>query len=187
MKSKTRYNIRLAERKGVTVRPGGVADAAAFYALMEETGERDSFGVHSLAYFRRALELFLPVNQAALLLAEVDGELVAGLMVFALGQTAWYLYGASSNRHREKMPAYAVQWAAIRWAKARGCTCYDLWGIPDVEETELEADFASREDGLWGVYRFKRGFGGRVMRYAGLWEQSLNPLYPVVVHLRPGL
>lgn len=187
MKSKTRYNIRLAERKGVTVRSGGVEDVAAFYALMVETGARDGFGVHSVEYFHRALELFLPADQAALLLAEVDGELVAGLMVFALGQTAWYFYGASSNRHREKMPTYAVQWAAIRWAKARGCTCYDLWGIPDADEAELEAQFAAREDGLWGVYRFKRGFGGQVTRYVGLWEQSLNPLYPVAIRLRPGL
>ncbi len=187
MKSKTRYNIRLAERKGVTVRLGGLEDVAAFYALMVETGARDGFGVHSAEYFHRALELFLPADQAALLLAEVDGELVAGLMAFALGQTAWYFYGASSNHHREKMPTYAVQWAAVRWAKAHGCTCYDLWGIPDADEAELEAQFAAREDGLWGVYRFKRGFGGQVTRYVGLWEQSLNPLYPLAIHLRPGL
>lgn len=187
MKSKTRYNIRLAERKGVTVRFGGAADVAAFHALMAETGARDGFGIHNAEYFRRALELFLPVEQVALLLAEVEGELAAGLMVFALGRTAWYFYGASSNRHREKMPTYAVQWAAIRWARARGCASYDLWGIPDADEPELEAQFATRDDGLWGVYRFKRGFGGQVTRYAGLWEQSLNPLYPLAAHLYPGL
>lgn len=184
MRSKTRYNIRLAERKGVTVREGTVADAAAFYALMTETGSRDDFGIHSEAYYRRVFELFLPTGHAALLLAEVEGELVAAMVVFALGTKAWYLYGASSDRHREKMPPYALQWAAIRWAKARGCTVYDLWGIPDCDEETLEAQFAERNDGLWGVYRFKRGFGGQVVRCVGLWEQPLHPLYPLAARLR---
>lgn len=184
MRSKTRYNIRLAERKGVTVREGTVADTAAFYALMTETGSRDDFGIHSEVYYRRVFELFLPTGHAALLLAEVEGELVAALVVFALGTKAWYLYGASSERQREKMPAYALQWAAIRWAKARGCTVYDLWGIPDFDEETLEAQFAERSDELWGVYRFKRGFGGQVIRCVGLWEQPLHLLYPLAARLR---
>jgi peptidoglycan pentaglycine glycine transferase (the first glycine) len=189
MRSKTRYNIRLAERKGVTVREGTVDDTAAFYALMTETGNRDEFGIHSGAYYRRVFELFLPSpgtpsEHAAMLLAEVEGELVAALVVFALGTKAWYLYGASSERHREKMPPYALQWAAIRWAKARGCTSYDLWGIPDFDEETLEAQFTERNDGLWGVYRFKRGFGGQVIRCVGLWEQPLHLLYPLAAKLR---
>lgn len=189
MRSKTRYNIRLAERKGVTVREGTVDDAAAFYALMTETGDRDEFGIHSEAYYRRVFELFLPAGhpsagQAAMLLAEVEGELVATLVIFALGSKAWYLYGASSERHREKMPPYALQWAAIRWAKARGCTVYDLWGIPDYDEETLEAQFSERNDDLWGVYRFKRGFGGQVIRCVGLWEQPLHLLYPLAARLR---
>lgn len=189
MRSKTRYNIRLAERKGVTVREGTVDDAAAFYALMTETGNRDAFGIHSEAYYRRVFELFLPSpgtpsGHAAMLLAEVEGELVAALVAFALGTKAWYLYGASSERHREKMPPYALQWAAIRWAKARGCTSYDLWGIPDFDEETLEAQFTERSDDLWGVYRFKRGFGGQVIRCVGLWEQPLHLLYPLAARLR---
>lgn len=184
MRSKTRYNIRLAERKGVTVREGTVDDAPAFYALMTETGSRDAFGIHSEAYYRRVFELFLPTGHAALLLAEVGGELVAALVVFALGTKAWYLYGASSERHREKMPPYALQWTAIRWAKARGCTSYDLWGIPDFDEETLEAEFTQRNEGLWGVYRFKRGFGGQVVRCVGLWEQPLHLLYPLAARLR---
>jgi peptidoglycan pentaglycine glycine transferase (the first glycine) len=184
MRSKTRYNIRLAERKGVTVHEGTVDDAAAFYALMTETGSRDEFGIHSEAYYRRVFELFLPTGHTALLMAEVEGELVAALVVFALGTRAWYLYGASSERHREKMPPYALQWTAIRWAKARNCTSYDLWGIPDFDQETLEAEFTERNDGLWGVYRFKRGFGGQVTRCVGLWEQSLHPLYPLAAKLR---
>ena len=77
------------------------------------------------------------------------------------------------------MPAYAIQWAAMQWAKARGCETYDLWGIPDADEAQLEDEFTDRSDGLWGVYRFKRGFGGEVVRYVGLWERPLNPLYPL--------
>ncbi len=184
MRSKTRYNIRLAERKGVTVREGTVDDAAAFYALMTETGSRDEFGIHSEAYYRRVFEIFLPSGHATLLLAEVEGELVAALVVFALGTKAWYLYGASSERHREKMPPYALQWAAIRWAKSRSCTSYDLWGVPDFDEETLEAQFTERNDGLWGVYRFKRGFGGQVIRCVGLWEQPLHLLYPLAARLR---
>jgi len=177
MKSKTRYNIRLAERKGVTVRKGSKADVETFYGLMTETGERDEFGIHSAEYYRQALSL--PKRHSVLLLAEVAGAPVAGLIAFALGKTAWYFYGASSQHHREKMPTYALQWEAIRWARSRGCTRYDLWGIPDADEETLEAEFTERSDGLWGVYRFKRGFGGEVVRYVGLWEKSLHPLYPL--------
>ncbi len=183
MHQKTRYNIRLAERKGVTVRAGTLEDFPAFYALMQETGARDRFGVHSEAYYRRALELFLPTGAASLWLAEVAGEPVAALVAFALGAKAWYFYGASADRHREKMPTYALQWAAIRWARARGCTTYDLWGIPDADAATLEAEFEQRSDGLWGVYRFKRGFGGQVTRFVGLWEQPLHPLYPLAARL----
>lgn len=179
MKSKTRYNIRLAERKDVKVRAGSVDDATLYYDLMVETGERNEFGVHSGDYYRRALELFGPQEQVALFLAEYEDEPLAGLLAFAVGDKAWYIAGASSNRHRNRMPAYAIQWAAMQWAKARGCATYDLWGIPDADEDRLEEEFTERSDGLWGVYRFKRGFGGEVIRYVGLWERPLHPLYPL--------
>lgn len=184
MKSKTRYNIRLAQRKGVRVREGSLADIPAFHALMVETGERDEFGVHSEPYYHEALRLFSEVRQVALLLAEVEDELVAGIMAFALGRQAWYLIGASSNAHRNSMPTYLLQWEAIRWARAQGCETYDLWGIPDADEEVLEANFTERQDGLWGVYRFKRGFGGSVTRYVAMWERSLHPLYPLAIRLR---
>jgi lipid II:glycine glycyltransferase (peptidoglycan interpeptide bridge formation enzyme) len=183
MKSKTRYNIRLSGRKGVTVRRGDLDDLGTLYALMEETGERNEFGIHSRAYYRRALELFVP-EHGALLLAEVEGEAVAAIIVFALGEKAWYFYGASSSRHRKKMPTYALQWAAVQWAKGRGCTGYDLWGVPDYDEEALEENFLERSEGLWGVYRFKRGFGGDVMRFVGLWERPLHPLYTPAARLR---
>jgi peptidoglycan pentaglycine glycine transferase (the first glycine) len=110
------------------------------------------------------------------------------LMVFAQGKRAWYLYGASRSAHREKMPTYMLQWEAIRWAKSKGCQVYDLWGIPDADEETLEAQFSKRSDGLWGVYRFKRGFGGRVTRTMGAWDRVYNPvlyrLYNLVIRLR---
>jgi peptidoglycan pentaglycine glycine transferase (the first glycine) len=175
MKQKTRYNVRLAARKGVTVRAGTVDDLPTFYRLSQITGQRDRFGVHSLDYFRAAFELVAP--DCALLLAEVEGEPVAGVMVFVHGFTAYYLFGASSDAHREKMPAYLLQWEAMRWARARGCRRYDLWGIPDAGEATLEANFTTYGEaatGLWGVYRFKRGFGGQVVRAAGAFDFVFN-------------
>ena len=176
IKSKTRYNVRLAARKGVTVREAGEADLPVFHALMATTGTRDRFGVHAPAYYEAAYRLFVPRGRARLLLAEVEGEPVAALMAFALPPRAWYFYGASGNVHREKMPTYLLQWEALRWAKSLGCTTYDLWGVPDEDEATLEAQFTQRRDGLWGVYRFKRGFGGQLVRSVGAWDRVYAPL-----------
>ena len=176
MKSKTRYNVRLAGRRGVTVREAGEADLPAFHALMGTTAERDEFGVHTPAYYEAAYRLFTPRDHARLLLAEVEGKAVAALMVFALPPRSWYFYGASGNAHREKMPTYLLQWEAIRWAKSIGCTTYDLWGVPDEDRKKLEAEFTQRGDGLWSVYRFKRGFGGRLVRSVGAWDRFYAPL-----------
>ncbi len=176
MKSKTRYNVRLAGRKGVTVREATGADLPAFHALMGATAARDRFGVHTPAYYEAAYRLFVPRGRARLLLAEVEGEPVAALIVFALPPRAWYFYGASGDAHREKMPTYYLQWEAIRWAKSLDCTTYDLWGVPDEDEATLEAEFTQRRDGLWGVYRFKRGFGGQLVRSVGAWDRVYAPL-----------
>ena len=174
MKQKTRYNIRLAARKGVRVRPS--EDVDAFHTLMQETGARDGFAVHSRDYYRRAYRLFHPQGACELLLAEYQGQPLAGLMVFARGGRAWYLYGASNNRERNRMPTYLLQWEAMRWAKDRGCIEYDLWGVPDADEAALEAEFTRRSDGLWGVYRFKRGFGGALRRSAAPLDRVYRPL-----------
>jgi lipid II:glycine glycyltransferase (peptidoglycan interpeptide bridge formation enzyme) len=173
MKQKTRYNIRLAQKKGVLVRPS--ADLETFHRLMVVTGGRDAFGVHSLAYYRRAYELFYPRGECELLLAEYQGEPLAALMVFAHGRRAWYLYFSSYNAHRERMPTYLLQWEAMRWARERGCEAYDLWGVPDADEASLEASFEKLTGGLWGVYRFKRGFGGVLSRAAGPWDRIYRP------------
>jgi lipid II:glycine glycyltransferase (peptidoglycan interpeptide bridge formation enzyme) len=144
--------------------------------MMDTTGERDAFGVHTLAYYQRAYELFHSVGACELLVASYESEPLAGLMVFAHGARAWYFYGASTNQHRNKMPTYLLQWAAILWAKTKGCKQYDLWGIPDVDEETLETQFTQRADGLWGVYRFKRGFGGELKRSARSWDRVYKPV-----------
>ncbi len=173
MKQKTRYNIRLASKKGVKVNPS--ADFDAFYELMQTTGERDQFGIHSFEYYRTAYNLFSPEGKCELLLATYEGEPIAALMVFAAGNRSWYLYGASQSRHRERMPTYLLQWEGMKWARNAGCKQYDLWGVPDYDQKILEAEFASRTEGLWGVYRFKRGFGGKVIRSAGSWDRVYQP------------
>ncbi len=164
MKQKCRYNIRLAEKKGVQVRPWD--DVEAFHRMMQQTGARNEFGIHSLDYYRLAYRLLHAAGLAELFVAEYEGHPLAALMVGARGRFAWYLYGASSEEERNRMPTYLLQWEAMRWARRRGAAWYDLWGVPDEDPETLEAGFERRTDGLWGVYRFKRGFGGLVRRAA---------------------
>ncbi|MCX7707394.1 MAG: peptidoglycan bridge formation glycyltransferase FemA/FemB family protein [Anaerolineae bacterium] len=167
MKPKWRYNIRLAERRGVVVRDGTAADLPVFYAMYGETGLRDGFLVRPYEYYRAIWERFMAERLAHLLLAEVEGRPVAGLILFRFGPTAWYFYGASTAHSRELMPNHALQWAAMRWAKAAGCTRYDWWGAPDVLD---------EADPMWGVYRFKQGFGGEFVPHIGAWDYPTSRL-----------
>ena len=173
MKQKTRYNIRLAERKEVDVQPSD--DVGEFFQLIQATGTRDGFGVHSLEYYQKAYQLFSPSGSVVLLIARFQGQALAGLMAFRQGARAWYFYGASNDHERSRMPAYLLQMEAMRWAAEHGCKQYDLWGVPDEDEETLEALFEKRSDGLWGVYRFKRGFGGVLKRAAPTYELALIP------------
>ncbi len=175
MNQGTRRKIRQSQKVGIRTWEASREDVALFTGMMQTTGARNTFGVHSPAYYETAYDLFVP-DSAALILAEHEDDPLAGVMAFAAGQTAWYLYGASSNVKRNLMGAYGVQWAAIQWAKARGCTIYDLWGVPDEDEATLEAGFEARSDGLWGVYGFKRGWGGSVVRSAGAFDKVYNGL-----------
>lgn len=181
MKQKTRYNIRLAAKKGVVVRSS--SDIEVFYGLMQTTGERDQFGIHNLEYYLQAFNLFKPDGACELLLAEYEGEPLAALMVLVAGERSWYLYGASASLHRDRMPTYLLQWEAMKWARTQGCMQYDLWGIPDYDQEILEAEFADRSDGLWGIYRFKRGFGGEIYRSAGAWDRVYQSI-PYKIYLR---
>jgi peptidoglycan pentaglycine glycine transferase (the first glycine) len=178
MKQKTRYNVGLAKRKGVTVRTGTNADLPMFYSMMQTTAERNVFSIYPLEYYQTFMRLFADAQhqKAALLIAEFEKRPLAMMIVAVSGKRATYLYGASDNDGRDMMPTYLLQWEAMRWARERGCVTYDLWGVPDEDEATLEAHFKDRDDGLWGVYRFKRGFGGQIVRHIGAWAQVFSPL-----------
>lgn len=163
MKPKWRYNVRLSARRGIVVRPGEISDTDAFYRLMRVTGQRDQFAIHSLDYYRRAMELFVSSQRVCLLLAYYEDQLLAGLIAYAFNKHSWYMYGASSNAYRQLMPNHQLQWRAMQWARERGCTQYDLWGVAD-------EDPASPTAALSGVQRFKAGFGGEVVRYVGAYD-----------------
>jgi len=167
MKQKTRYNVRLAQKQGVRVRAGGLQDLDLLYRLYAQTSVRDGFVIRSPDYYQRAWGSFIASGLAVPLLAEVEGEVVAAVIPFRFGPRAWYLYGMSSERHREKMPNYLLQWEAMRWAKSNGCTTYDLWGAPDILDPS---------DPMWGVYRFKLGLGGRFVGTLGAWDYTTRPV-----------
>ena len=184
MKPKWRYNIGLAQRRGVQVRLGGPDDLPAFYALYRETGERDGFIVRPFDYYRQTwLRFMQPADAQApwaeLLLASVEGDAVAGLILFGFGRTAWYLYGASSQRQRSVMPNHLLQWEAMRRAMGRGCATYDLWGAPDVLD---------ESDSMWGVWRFKEGFGAQFAPHIGAWDFPVHrQLYRLYTEAMPAV
>jgi peptidoglycan pentaglycine glycine transferase (the first glycine) len=187
MKQKTRYNVNLAIRKGVNVRNGKDTDLDMLLRMYAETSVRDGFVIRNDVYYQEVWTTFmanLPTENreipvAESLIAEVEGEPVAGVVIFRFAGKSWYLYGMSRLVHRDKMPNYLLQWEAIKRAKAAGCTIYDLWGAPD--------DFVET-DPLWGVFRFKEGLGGTVHRYLGAWDLPLNRmLYKIYSKTLPGL
>ena len=162
MRPKWRYNVRLSARRGVVVREGGAEDFSIYARLMAATGERDRFEVRPRGYYEDAWRAF--GDDGKLFVAEYEGRPLAAIIVVKTGATATYLYGASSDEERNRMPNHALQWAAIRWAKSSGCERYDFWGIPPEVPDDGEVEQYG-EGGLWGVYRFKQGFGGRVVKY----------------------
>jgi len=173
MKQKTRYNVRLAEKKGVTVRVGTVEDLPALYKMYAETSVRDGFVIRDEEYYMTVWKLFMQdaVNgqpSAVPLIAEVDNEPVAAIFLFMFAGRGYYVYGMSRDKHREKMPTYLLQWAAMKHAKAHGCLTYDLWGAPDVFD---------ESDSMWGVYRFKEGLGGDVVRTLGAYDFAPNKFW----------
>ncbi|MCB0076745.1 MAG: peptidoglycan bridge formation glycyltransferase FemA/FemB family protein [Anaerolineales bacterium] len=168
MKSKTRYNIRLAERRGIEVSEGSAADYALFYEMYRETAARDGFLIRPRAYYLDLWRALDRQSMSHLLIAAKEGTPVAGLILFTFGETAWYFYGASTDLHRRDMPTYALQWAAIEWAKRHGFASYDLWGAP--------TDLNDESDGLAGVWRFKEGFAPTFREQIGAWDYPIFPL-----------
>jgi len=170
MKQKTRYNIRLAEKKNVVLRVGTKDDLGNLNKMYAETSVRDGFVIRDEGYYQTVWNLFMNSSEPTCgpLIAEVDGEPVAAIFVFYFAGRAYYVYGMSRNVHREKMPTYLLQWEALKRAKAKGCTVYDLWGAPEVFD---------ESDSLWGVYRFKEGLGGKVVRTLGAWDFAPSLLW----------
>jgi peptidoglycan pentaglycine glycine transferase (the first glycine) len=176
MKQKTRYNVRLAKKKGVSVRAGTAADFPLLYRMYAETSVRDSFLIRGEDYYQTVWRTFgqssivnrqssMPFSEP--LIAEVAGQAVGAVSVFYFAGQAICLFGMSRDEHREKMPNYLLQWEAMRRAKTLGCQIYNLWGAPD------EFD---ESDELWGVFRFKEGLGGYVLRTIGAWDFPARPV-----------
>ena len=170
MKQKTRYNLRLAARRGVAVRAFGREGLGMFCALMRETAVRDGFIARPRAYYETLLSAL--GDRAKLFLAFVGDEPVAGAIAVHDGKTAWYLYGASGNRHRDCMASYLVQWEMIRWAMAHGCAAYDFRGVPKDADGKLA-----------GLKRFKCGFGAEVVTYVGELRLTVRPAASVLMRL----
>jgi lipid II:glycine glycyltransferase (peptidoglycan interpeptide bridge formation enzyme) len=173
MESKTRYNIHLAERKGVSVRIArDKTDLRLFYDILKETADRDQFLIRSFSYFERMWDLFVssaaPAPAARIFLADYQGQVIAGTLAFLCGDRVWYLYGASSNSLRNVMPNHLLQWTMIRWAKEQGCSLYDFRGVPGS---------AGQDDHLAGLYRFKKGFAAAFTEFIGEYDLVLTPCW----------
>ncbi len=166
MDRRTRYNVNLAGRKGVAVRAGNAPeDLRVFYRLLEATIERKRFLVHALPYYEKVLELFGPAS--AVLVAEYDGEPLAAAFVLAFGRYAYYAHAASAATRRELKATNKVVWEAVRWAKRAGYEVFDFWGIPREP---------SPRNPLYGVYTFKKGFGGETVEFAPPYDLPLKPV-----------
>ena len=170
---KWRYNIRLAERKGVTVKICGKEMVPAFSDLMLTTGVRDGFVTRKPEYFAAMLDNL--GEHARLYMAfDPNDTPIAGTLAIHYGDKVWYLYGASSNEHRNLMPNYLLQWRMIQWAVETNCRIYDFRGVSgDVSE----------DNPLYGLFRFKQGFGGDFTEFVGEMDLVLSPvIYWAVEH-----
>jgi lipid II:glycine glycyltransferase (peptidoglycan interpeptide bridge formation enzyme) len=168
MKPKTRYNIRLAQKKGVNVFPSTPDLLPAFYDLYRQTAKRNRL---HLCDYKHFFSLFSALSSSddtceiLFLLASHGHDLLAGALVVISGQTATYLFGASSNEKRNLMASYAIHWTAIQLARSKGCLSYDLGAVSPEKDPEHP---------FYGLYRFKTGFGGKIVHQSGSWDYPLN-------------
>ena len=166
MKQKTRYNIRLAARKGVKVRQGEIAELPMLYKMYAETAVRDGFVIRHQDYYLKTWRGFIEADMAKILIAEFENQPIAALILFHFNGTARYMFGMSTENSRDLMPNHLLQWEAMRLAKQLGCHTYDMWGAPEVFD---------ESDSMWGVFRFKEGFNGTVTRTLGAWDYTTRP------------
>jgi lipid II:glycine glycyltransferase (peptidoglycan interpeptide bridge formation enzyme) len=183
---RTRYNVRLAERKGLCCRRGSDGDLPTFYRLLAETAARGRFAVHPYAYYWDIWRRFAPTGRAHLIVVEHQGEALGATLFLTYGPAAYQFYGGSSAAGRQLKPNELLQWHALLEARDLGCQSYDLWGIPDEVGSSLEAgeapehpprlfDERSAAGTMGGVYLFKRGFGGHVVRTVGAFDYVYDP------------
>jgi len=183
MKPKWRYNISLAEKRGVQVNVGGAQEIETFYRLLKETAVRDGIAVHGIGYYKTLFEMCAQRGgngglTLRLYTASHEGDPLAAIVVLFRGKMATYLYGASSNIKRNLMSPYALQWKAMQDAKEAGCQCYDLFGIPPDENPNHP---------MAGLYRFKTGFGGRIVHRPGSWDYRYKPVIYTLFNLAEAL
>lgn len=166
---KTRYNIRLAERKGVEVKEDKSEKGIdIFFKLYQETARRDNFLIHPLIYYQKIREILFSAGLGTNFIAYYQGKPIAAVIIFNFGIKAWYMYGASSSEFRNVMPNHLLHWEVIKWAKSKGIKFYDLWGIPVNPDAKHP---------LFGVYRFKKGFRGKLVKYIGAYDFPYSPLF----------
>lgn len=181
MKAKWRYNIRLAEKKGVQVTEEGEKGLDEFMQLYRETSKRDKIAIHSTSYYRTLFQTVSQIRntvsenspienlpELSLYIARHEGHAIAGIIVLRYGRTSTYLYGASSDQKRNLMPAYALQWYAVQDARRKGATSYDLFGIPPEAKDDSHP--------MAGLYLFKMGFGGEIVHRYGAYDVALHPV-----------
>jgi len=184
MKPKWRYNISLAGKKGVQVNTGTEKEMETFYSLLKETAQRDGIAIHSFDYYKTLFEICGQRNKKGenltlrLYTAVHEGDTLAVIVVLFRARYAAYLYGASSNEKRNLMAPYALQWKAMRDAKEAGCQYYDLFGIPPNEDTNHP---------MAGLYRFKTGFGGKIIHRPGSWDYPYKPVFYSLFNLAEAL
>jgi lipid II:glycine glycyltransferase (peptidoglycan interpeptide bridge formation enzyme) len=160
MKRKTRYSVRLSQKRGVEVKQGKTLDdLKLFYNMLKSTSKRKKFAVRKFSYFRVIWDQMSRNGIAKLFFSTYKKELLSTALIFKFGNICWYMYGASEVKHRNVMASYALQWHIIKWAKRNGCKWYDLRGVPSFNPPETHEGF--------GIYLFKRGFGGVPHTFAG--------------------
>lgn len=167
--SKTRYNLRLSARKGVTVELCGKEMLPDFSRIMDETGTRDGFIVRPMSYFASIMDEL--GENARLYMAFWEGKPIAGTLAIKYGNKVWYLYGASSNQYRNVMPNYQLQWEMIRWSLETKCDIYDFRGV---------SGDLTPENPLYGLYLFKKGFSGELTEFCGEFEMVFKPMVDFV-------
>jgi peptidoglycan pentaglycine glycine transferase (the first glycine) len=177
MHKTTRYNIRYSARRGVVVREGSAADLDTWYRMLEFTakrvGKQAGFSIRSREYYQQEWNALAPHGYFKFFLATYEDEVLAARMPAAFGNKAATFHSGSFDAHRKLKPNELLMWESIKWAKAQGCTTYDVWGIPDEIGAHLHLGQPLPEEqtgGLWGVYHFKRGFGGDVVYYVGAYD-----------------